>query len=58
MHAANGDHPMVVYRFLRDEVGARFIQFIPIVERDNDSGFQEGDTVTDRSVKAEQYGRS
>ncbi len=57
IHAANGDHPLEVYRFLRDEVRANFMQFIPIVERDNDTGFQEGDKVTDRSVKAEQYGR-
>ena len=57
LHAANADYPMEVYRFLRDEVGARFIQFIPIVERDNDTGFQEGDTVTERSITAEQYGR-
>ena len=57
VHAANADHPLEVYRFFRDEVKADFIQFIPIVERDNDTGFQEGDTVTDRSVKADQYGR-
>ena len=57
VHAANANHPLDVYRFLRDKVKANFIQFIPIVERDNDTGFQEGDTVTDRSVKAEQYGR-
>jgi uncharacterized protein len=56
VHAANADHPLEVYRFLRDEVKTSFIQFIPIVERDNDTGFQEGDRVTDRSVKAEQYG--
>ncbi len=56
VHAANADYPLDVYRFLRDEVKTNFIQFIPIVERDNDTGFQEGDTVTDRSVKAEQYG--
>ena len=57
VHAANADHPLEVYRFLRDKVKASFIQFIPIVERDNDTGYQEGDTVTDRSVKADQYGR-
>lgn len=57
VHAANADHPLEVYRFIRDEVKAEFMQFIPIVERDNDTGFQEGDKVTDRSVKAEQYGR-
>jgi uncharacterized protein len=57
VHAANADHPLRVYHFLRDEVRARFIQFIPIVERANDTGFQEGSTVTDRSVGARQYGQ-
>jgi uncharacterized protein len=57
IHAANADNPIEVYRFLRDEVGANFIQFIPIVERDNETGFQEGNKVTDRSVKPEQFGR-
>ena len=33
VHAANGDRGREVYRFLRDECGARFIQFIPIIER-------------------------
>jgi uncharacterized protein len=33
VHAANGDYPLEVYRFFRDEVGADFIQFIPIIER-------------------------
>jgi len=35
MHAANIRHPVRVYRFLRDELKAEFIQFIPIVERVN-----------------------
>jgi sulfatase maturation enzyme AslB (radical SAM superfamily) len=26
------------YRFLRDELGAEYIQFIPIIERVNDDG--------------------
>ena len=56
VHAANADHPLQVYRFLRDEAGARFIQFIPIVERDNETGFQEGERVTERSVTGRQYG--
>jgi uncharacterized protein len=33
VHAANADYPLEVYRFLRDEVKAQFMQFIPIVER-------------------------
>lgn len=56
VHAANADHPLEIYRYFRDDLAASFIQFIPIVERDNQSGFQEGDTVTSRSVTAEQYG--
>ena len=33
IHAVNGGHGRVVYTFLRDELGATFIQFIPIIER-------------------------
>jgi uncharacterized protein len=33
IHAANQDRGREVYRFLRDDCGARFMQFIPIVER-------------------------
>jgi uncharacterized protein len=73
IHAANGDHGREVYCFLRDECGARFLQFIPIIERVAESAedgavpwtswrdrplyVQEGDHVTGRSVTAEQYGR-
>lgn len=34
LHRANAAYPREVYRFLRDAVGARYIQFIPIVERE------------------------
>ena len=57
VNAENSLHPLDVYRFFRDELGARYIQFIPIVERDNASGNQEGEKVTDRSVRAEAYGK-
>ncbi len=50
VHRANGDRPLDVYRFLRDEAGVEFIQLIPIVER-------EGDGVSDRSVGGEQFGK-
>ncbi len=33
INAANGDHGREVYAFLRDELGAQYIQLIPIVER-------------------------
>jgi uncharacterized protein len=57
VHRANQDHPLEVYRYFRDDLGLRHIQLIPIVERDNDTGFQEGDTVTDRSVEPQAWGR-
>ncbi len=52
VHAANGDHPLEVYRFFRDELGAQFIQFIPIVERAGGTGSR----VSDRSVRPKQFG--
>jgi len=33
LHAANADRPVEMYRFFRDELGAEFLQFIPIIER-------------------------
>lgn len=73
IHAANADHGRAVYRFLRDECGARFVQFIPIIERVTEASadgavpwtswrdrplyVQQGDRVTNRSVSPEQYGR-
>ncbi len=56
VHAANAGHPLDAYHFFRDEVGAHFIQFIPIVERENATGFQEGNAVTSRSVSGKAYG--
>ena len=49
VNAVNGDHPLEVYRFFRDEAKAQFIQFIPVVERDRESG-----TLTPLSVIPEQ----
>jgi uncharacterized protein len=75
VHAANADHPIEVYRFFRDALDARFIQFIPIVERATSQSLpllrqgwsdrpgrrrplytQAGSEVTERSVRAEQFG--
>ena len=73
IHAANADHGRDLYRFLRDGLGVRFVQFIPIIERVSEAApdgsvpwsswrdrplyVQEGEVVTGRSVTAEQYGR-
>ncbi len=57
LNHANVERPVEVYRFLRDECGATFIQFIPIVERWHESGVPFGRDVTDRSVTARQYGQ-
>ena len=73
LHAANAHRGVEVYRFLRDDCGARFIQFIPIIERveeaeldgtvpwsswrDRPLYVQRGDAVTGRSIGGEQYGR-
>ena len=73
VHVANERHGREVYRFLRDECDARFLQFIPIIERvaeatkdgavawsswrDRLLYIQSGDAVTGRSVTPEGYGR-
>lgn len=60
VNAANAGHPLEVYRFFRDELGAQWIQLIPIVERINNDGstlLQEGECVTDRSVGSLQWGQ-
>jgi uncharacterized protein len=43
VNAANQDHGRAVYRFLRDELGARWIQFIPIVERATPETIEQAD---------------
>jgi uncharacterized protein len=65
----NADYPLEVYRFLRDEVGTDWIQFIPVVERavpslrserSDEQGqtlYQGGTRVSERSVQPEQFGR-
>jgi uncharacterized protein len=59
VNRVNGDHPLDVYRFLRDDVGTNWMQFIPVVERVNADGrtlYQEGTRVSEHSVGAEQFG--
>ena len=73
LHAANAGRGAEVYRFLRDDCDARYMQFIPIIERvpeaaedgtvpwsswrDRPLYEQRGEAVTGRSITGEQYGR-
>lgn len=57
VHRANEAHGLAVYRFLRDDLGAQFAQFIPIVERASNGPIPHGDQVTERSVSPQGYGR-
>lgn len=73
VNAANQAHGRAVYRFLRDELAARWLQFIPIVERATEQTLaganqgwsgrprplstQAGNRVTQRTVGAPQYGQ-
>jgi uncharacterized protein len=56
INAANVDHPLDVYRYFRDELGARYLQFIPIVEVATPPADGAPGTVTDRSVPSLAYG--
>lgn len=57
VNAVNSQQPLEVYRFFRDELKTPYLQFIPIVERVNDTGNQQGTQVTSRSVEPKQFGR-
>jgi uncharacterized protein len=57
VNAANEEHPLEVYRFLRDDCDCRFIQLIPIVERPCENGVPYGYDVTERSVSPEGWGQ-
>ena len=56
VNAANSHHPLDVYRFFRDEVGARYVQFIPVVERTTGPANRDGCQVTGRSVRGADFG--
>ena len=57
VHRANEERGLEVYRFLRDDLGADFVQFIPIVERPSPGGIPVGTEVTERSATPGGYGR-
>jgi uncharacterized protein len=59
INRVNARHPLNVYRFLRDEAGTRWMQFIPMIERLSERAvttYQQGTTVSDRTVESEQWG--
>jgi len=59
VNRANADYALEVYRFLRDEIGTAWMQFIPVVERPDEEGialYQEGTIVSERSVLPQQFG--
>jgi len=73
VHSANQDRGREVYTFFRDQLGVRYMQFIPIVERVSEAELggtnpwtswrdrplytQAGHYVTGRSVTGKGYGR-
>ena len=60
VNRVNGEYPLEVYRFLRDEVGTDWMQFIPVVERVDEHGNPadlRGAHASERSVEPEQWGR-
>ncbi len=57
VNTLTAEHPLEVYRFFRDDVGARFVQFIPVVEQEDGPGQEEVTRVSDRSVDGPGYGR-
>ncbi|HNQ38964.1 MAG TPA: anaerobic sulfatase maturase, partial [Prolixibacteraceae bacterium] len=52
----NMDRPLEVYRFFRDVLGARYIQFIPIVEREDADAIRTGGRIAGRSVSSTHWG--
>ena len=65
VNAVNVEHPLEFYRFFRDELGCRYLQFTPVVERtavvDGCCRLlhveQQGGDVAQWSVTAEKWGR-
>ena len=64
VNSINADYPIEFYRFFRD-IGCRYIQFTPVVERIADAGsyalrlmpgMTEGGRLTKTSVSSEQWG--
>ncbi len=57
VHSLNSLYPQEVYRYLRDELEVRYIQFIPIIEKSTQLVVSETGTCTSYSVTGDQYGK-
>ena len=57
IHAGNAEKPLECYRFFRDTLGAEYLQFIPVVNRNNEMLYQVGTEVRPESVPPLAYGR-
>ena len=57
INAVNADQPLRVYRFLRDEAGFRFIQFIPIVERAQSADAARALKVSKETISPGKFGK-
>jgi len=56
VHSGNVGHPAVVYRFFRNALGARFLQFIPIVKKVDDDSGDVPVPLTAHSISGSEYG--
>lgn len=64
VNAANVERPLEFYRFFRDELGCRYLQFTPVVERTTTSAgsgrllhaAERGGELTPHSISTEQWG--
>lgn len=65
VNSVNVEYPLEFYRFFRDELECRYLQFTPVVERTSTSNChrrlmhasEQGGEVTKYSITAEQWGR-
>ncbi len=51
----NADEPVDAYRYFRDELGVRHVQYIPVVERIGEPRRAGGTAVSARTVRPEQW---
>jgi len=56
VHAESARHPLDVYRYFRDTLGVKFIQFIPVVEKEAGGSEHQGLHASPRSVTGKELG--